>query len=252
MRRLPASGLAILILLASAGCGSGRFLEQEQLSESKKLDELVAETRKDIALLAKGKDHRDIEASATYSEARDRIWQRGSKVEPTVIAALGKDPDWSVRLGLVEVLQHIGSKASVDALIGVLDDPQPLVALQADMTLRAMFRRSEIPPRGASTGANGLPPIPERDESDLELDAETRLWAEWHKANGARLKAAWAAWWQANRSTASVEATLPPLAPETGLAPGAPTAEPGSTPTTPRKRRRSAIVNPEVPQPPPR
>lgn len=160
---------------------------------------------KDVARLARGKDLADIEGMAIYSETVATLTNRGSRIEPQVIEILVAHGDWAVRKGLIEVLGSIGTRRSIDPLIAATGDAVPLVALYAHKTLQAMTGFRPIPAGGEPTGANGLPPVPQRSENDLELDAEERLWAMWHRDHGTLLRETWQEWWKANRGTVTIE-----------------------------------------------
>jgi hypothetical protein len=203
---------SVLVLLAlgglaltATGCGKDREEAPFSAAADKDEDPDMQKLKRDVADLTKCKDPDDLTADARYEEVKERLIQRGSAIEPQLIEALLGSEDWGIRLGTVEVLQAIGTKRSVAPLIQVLDDRQPLVALKADYTLREMTKHREIPPAGEPTGANGLPPVPTRDSKDLALDAEQKLWADWHAQHKDKLKEAWSAWWEKNKDSVKVE-----------------------------------------------
>jgi hypothetical protein len=101
-------------------------------------------------------------------------------------------------------MQAVGTKRSVGPLIQVLEDPQPLVALQAEHTLQDMTQHQVIPPAGRPA-ANGLPPVPVRDPKDLDMGAELRLWSAWHAQHKTALRTSWSAWWEKNKATTKIE-----------------------------------------------
>jgi hypothetical protein len=196
--------LAPLLLLVLAGCDpASRALFNPEPSPAFRDDERKA-VDAEIRHLAKGKDPADIDASATYSETVQKLTGRGSKIEPALIEALAGNQDWAVRMGVIEVLESVGTKACIDAVIAATADPAPLVALHANTLLEAMTGHRVIPAAGSPPSAEGLPPVPKRDPGDLALDAEEKLWAAWQQQNGKLLNATWAAWWKANRATAKV------------------------------------------------
>ncbi len=187
--------LPALALLALAGCEDTRQdpvvaqseaqtpVEQDQAS----IDALVAQ-------LAKGRDPTDAKAAKAYDEAIRTLTDRGAAIEPALIDHLRRSDDWAVRLGLIEVLQATGSKACIEHLIAVLDDPQPLVAHRANATLEELCQHQEVPRK---PGNGPLKPVPA--PAGLALDAEERAWAAWHATNKDALKAAWGSWWDAHR-----------------------------------------------------
>lgn len=206
--RFP-SLILVVALGAAAGCGSDRGPEERELIDpeaggSPAVQERDA-VRRDIAALARGKDPAKGADMAAYDAAVARLIARGSGVEGEVIDQLRRSEDWAVRLGLVEVLQGIGTRLCVPHLIAVLDDPQPLVALRATTTLRELCQHREIPAAGEPAGANGLPPVPDRAVEDLAMDAELRLWSAWFQEYGHRHRLAWERWWEANRDTVVVK-----------------------------------------------
>ncbi len=170
-----------------------------------KVDTTEQDIKAELAQLARGKDVKDIEGSALYDEAVGKLTRRGSAIETKVIDAMRTDTDWGVRMGCVEVLQSIGTKTCVEHLIAALVDDQPLVAFHADKTLQELTKHREIPAAAQPAGANGLTPVPVRDKHDLPLDAEARIWAQWHQENKKVLHDAWEAWWKDNKTKTRVE-----------------------------------------------
>ena len=197
---------AIPAILLPAGCESERTdTKVEVRSDTTAQDDEKGRIADDIAKLATGKDLSAALDAKTFGDAKDRLIRRGSRIETTLIDSLRRSDDWGVRLGVIEVLMATGTRISVDHLITVLDDPQPLVALRANTLLVEMTQHSEIPTAGAPTAANGLPPVPKPAAGDLALDAEERQWAFWQRANGKTLRAAWASWWTANQGTVEIK-----------------------------------------------
>jgi HEAT repeat protein len=158
----------------------------------------------DIAALANSKDLLDAGKAANYHKAVDALIGRGSRIEPMLIEALGGNDDWGVRLGVIDVLKGVGTKRSIEPLMGALEDPQPLVALNADYLLRGMTKHSVIPAAGEAP-RDGLTPVPQRPATDLALDADEKLWAMWHHEHHVALHQAWSTWWQANKATVVVD-----------------------------------------------
>ncbi len=204
IRRLLTGSAIVLFALSCAGCGDGRSkvfdVETDPVSNEQR-----KEVAKEIAQLAKGKDPSKLDDDVIYDHAVSKLTARGAAIEPQLIEALGGSDDWAVRFGVIEVLNSVGTRACVDSLILALDDPKPLVALRAQKLLQIMCKHQEIPDPGQPTGANKLPPVPQRDASALANDTEEKLWAEWHKAHGADLHAAWRTWWQANQKSVVIE-----------------------------------------------
>lgn len=198
--RLP---LLVLGLLLVAACEDrARFRAEPRGARADDPEE--REIQRAIADLAHGGRPQDPEASAAYDRAVHRLILRGAKVELRIIDTLRTHPDPWVRLGCVEVLTAIASKAAIEHLIAVLDDPEPLVAQRADIALRTLTGASMIAEHGRAPGPGQLPPVPERDPEDLSLDAEERLWAAWHARFKHELKAAWERWWADHRATAVI------------------------------------------------
>lgn len=193
------AGLACVFLV---GCGE----EREVVFATDAVP--VADDRQailaDIAALSNGKDLLDAERAQRYHTAVDALIARGSRIESTLIEALGGNDDWAVRLGVVEVLKGVATRRSIEPLMGALEDPQPLVALNADHLLRALTKHSVIPAAGQPV-ANDLPPVPVRNADDLSLDADERLWAAWHQQHRVALHQAWRGWWQKNQALVVIE-----------------------------------------------
>jgi hypothetical protein len=159
----------------------------------------------EIAELARGKDAKDDEGQAAHDEAVSKLSRRGSAVELTVIDALRSDPDWNVRLGCLEVLQSIGTKACIVHLIAALQDAEPLISLHANVTLQALTSHREIPAADAPIGQNGLPPVPRPRADQLEMDTEIKIWTAWLGEHHEALHAAWDQWWKSNREHVTIE-----------------------------------------------
>ncbi|MFM2091480.1 MAG: hypothetical protein RLZZ127_1969 [Planctomycetota bacterium] len=201
MPRPVLTAAAILGALLLAGCEEERkdpFDRKGALENAKDVEQVD----KDLADLAKGRDPDDPAASLAADRARDALIARGTKVETKIIDTLRASPDWAVRLGCIEVLQAIGTRASIEHLIAVLDDPEALVAFHANVTLEQMLGVQQLP-GGGKPGLAALPKIPAPDA--LDRDAERRAWTEWHLRNGKELQRAWADWWNANKATAKID-----------------------------------------------
>jgi hypothetical protein len=164
-----------------------------------------AEISAQINDLAAGKDPNDEAGETKHDAAVSALTARGSAVELSIVDALHANPDWNVRLGCIEILQSIGTKACVSHLIYALRDSEPLVALQADHTLVALTKHSEIPAADAHTGANGLPPVPARPANQLGMDAELKIWTTWYHEHGQVLHDSWASWWRANSERIAID-----------------------------------------------
>lgn len=204
MRILP-SAFAILALLVCAGCEKERADLIEREPERPKAAVDRESVLKDVALLARGKDTADTLAMAAYDGAVQRLIARGGAVESEIIDQLRRSEDWAVRLGLVEVLQGVGTRACVEHLIAVLNDPQPLGALRATTTLQELTQHREIPEPGKPVGSNGLPAVPRREANDLAMDAELRLWTAWLKEHGNTHQLAWERWWRENGDKTAIK-----------------------------------------------
>ena len=199
MRQPALIACAVLAVLACAGCGSGDGEEGFRANPTKTEDPDDREVRLAIAALAKGGQPSDPESSVTYDKAVNELILRGVKIETRLIDALRSDPDPWVRFGCVEVLTAIATKASVEHLIAVLDDSEPLVAHRANKALEVLTGERMISVAGKPAD-KPLPAVPARPEGDKALDADQRMWAAWHAEHKAELKAAWERWWTANRA----------------------------------------------------
>jgi hypothetical protein len=196
--------LMTCLVLGCAACTSGRDgkglydVEDEQISID---EQAVADA---IAQLAQGRDPEDAEASMAFDEAVQKLTLMGSTIEPYLIEALVGNDDWAVRNGVIHVLDSIGSKNCVTALIGALADEHPLVVQKAMFTLRVFCQHQEVPETGP-VNLKGLAPIPARAADDLREDADYQIWLAWQRQYGAALHAAWQAWWDENLHLVRVE-----------------------------------------------
>jgi hypothetical protein len=193
---------ALVVALLFCGCNEQRDVVFSTDTPAAKDDRPVILA--DIAALAHGKQITDPNHAAPYHQAVDALIARGARIESMLIEALGSSDDWAVRLGVVEVLKAVGTRNSVEPLLGALEDPQPLVALNAERLLREMLKHEVIPAPGAAP-RDGLPPVPARPANDLALDADEKLWAAWHRDNHVTLHRNWRTWWEANRTTVKID-----------------------------------------------
>jgi HEAT repeat protein len=191
-----------LIALGLCGCGEER--EVVFATDAPPVADDRQAVLTDIAALSNGKNLLEADKAQRYHTAVDALIARGSRIEPTLIEALGGNDDWAVRLGVVDVLKGVATRRSIEPLMGALEDPQPLVALNADHLLRALTKTSVIPAQG-QPAVNGLPPVPVRPANDLALDADEKIWAAWHQQHRVALHQAWRTWWQANQAQVVIE-----------------------------------------------
>ncbi len=195
--------LALLLVGFVTGCGDDRGAVFETESDEKR-DLKLKEIRKEIDTLGDGRDPNDVEKDVRADRAKNLLIARGTRIEPQLIEALGAHEDWAVRVGVIEVLEALGTRSSIEALITATGDEHPLVALKADKLLEVMCQHREIPTAAEGVGANDLPPFVGPAADDLALDARERAWATWHGANRESLRKAWSAWWATNRTTAQL------------------------------------------------
>ena len=193
----------VVVVFALSGCGDDRKAAFDTSGE-KHQDADRAAMLASIKNLAAGKDLSKADNVVTYHKAIDDLIARGSTIEIAINEALASDDDWGVRVGAVEVLKAIGTRVCVETLLGALEDPQPLVALNANYLLRELTKHAVIPTAGSSA-VNGLPPVPVRAADDLALDADENLWAAWHEQHKITLHKVWREWWIANKSVVAIQ-----------------------------------------------
>jgi len=204
--------VAVATLFVVVGCDDGRNLEgkDESIFKPPTTKSFSEDDRKkvegEIKELANGKDPSNPETSAAYDTAVRKLTGRGAGIETQLIDALAGSDDWAIRMGVIEVLISVATRASIDPLISRLDDPHPLVALWANRTLEVICAYKVIPSDRPTK--DGLTPVPRRDPGNpnqLELDTEEKLWAQWHAANHKLLLASWRDWWSLNKGTAKIQ-----------------------------------------------
>jgi HEAT repeat protein len=193
----------VVALFVLSGCGEERTAAFDTSGDKHQDDERVVMLAT-IKKLAAGKDLSKADNVVVYHKAIDDLIARGSTIETAICEALASDEDWGVRVGAVEVLKGIGTRASIETLLGALEDPQPLVGLNANYLLRELTKHSVIPTAG-SPAANGLPPVPVRAVDDLALDAEEKLWASWYDQHKVTLHKVWREWWTANKAAVAIQ-----------------------------------------------
>lgn len=202
MRPLLAVLLAASCLFMLVGCGDDGEIFRANPTRQDDPDEIAI--RADIAALTNGAKPDDAEASVRYDNAVRDLILRGSKVETRLIDTLRSSTDAWIRVGCVEVLTAVAGKASIEHLIAVLDDEQPLVTQRANIALQTLTDQRMVPESG-KPAKDGVEPMPTRKPDDLGMDAEERLLGEWHKRNKDSLKAAWQRWWTTNKATFSLK-----------------------------------------------
>ncbi|MDA3962988.1 MAG: HEAT repeat domain-containing protein [Planctomycetota bacterium] len=194
-----------LVMCVLAGCTSvfdresdGLFEEGGPLSEEEQ-----AEVKEQIANLSAAASPEDPDAEAVFNDAVQNLTLRGSSIEPLLIEALAGSEDWAIRYGVINVLDGVGTRSSVEPLIAVLDDNHYLVALKAMYLLRVICDHQEIPNEGVS--ANGLPAVPPANPDDLDVDAWMKSWIRWHDKHGTALRETWAEWWRVHSGRVIIE-----------------------------------------------
>ncbi len=198
MKGMVAIMVALMALVACDGHrdDAGLFGRSEGRG-SRSRDREAARISALIADLRYWRQIDDPDAEARYDKAKEELILMGPDIEPDLIEALYEHDDWGVRYGCVEILGAIATRNSIEALIHVLADPEPEVALPAMALLRVLTDHQEIPEEGRSE--SGLPAVPRRGEDDFDRDADMRIWRAWHESNGENLRRAWRAWWEENK-----------------------------------------------------
>jgi len=135
----------------------------------------------------------DVEAELDFEDLVHKLKLQGSEIEPVLIEILGATDSWGVRLGVVDVLTAIGTKACVDAMLGLLQDEHPKVAWEALGWLRVVLDHQETPDKVEPD--HPLPPLPSRYDD----------WPEYRRRFGAALHQRWTKWWEANRDQTTVD-----------------------------------------------
>ncbi len=204
MRKLTLFQLLFVALFALGACTD----KEEPIFRAEQKPDVPREEKdlnQQLADLSNGKDPSDPKASALYDQAIESLTRRGAVIETKLVDTLRRSDDWAVRLGCIEVLQSVGTRKCVDHLIAALLDDQSLVAFHADLTLRELTSHSEIPATGKPMGTNGLPSLPKRAATDLAMDAESKIWADYHAKYKRSLHDGWEAWWKANGATVGIK-----------------------------------------------
>jgi len=119
-----------------------------------------------------------------------------------LLEALRGSEFWGVRYGALDVLDAVGDRDCIEALIETLADEQPLVALKALYLLRHMTDHREIPEAGVAE--SGLPAVPDPVAGD-PVDMHEQLWNIWHGQHGELLQKSWTYWWTQNKLKTSIE-----------------------------------------------
>jgi hypothetical protein len=190
----------VLALIVSAGCSGsvGRVAagkpsreplhavgeEKEDHIDAKKVNRLINE-------LAKGKTlGKDPTADTDFDDAVQKLTTQGAAIEKVLIERLGTDPDWGVRYGILHVLDSVGTRRAIPAILPCLRDEEPIVAFKANATLEGMTGHQIIPT--APVAGDPFPPIP---ASSGVADTDLAAWASWYGLHGEELGRRWQQWW---------------------------------------------------------
>jgi outer membrane murein-binding lipoprotein Lpp len=192
--------VVVAIVFACAvlsGCNEDqpfRIIDQATFEE----DEIKDEIAKLAAIKEAGTDP---EADADYEEAKAVLIQRGAGIQSILFEELAANEDWGVRLGIVHVLDSVGTKRMVEPLIERLTDPHHRVAFKAMYSLRGVTGHQVVPEFGE---VDGIPAIPQPAQG-FDPKAQMQLFSEWHAMNGNRLQDKWSAWWAINANRVDIE-----------------------------------------------
>ena len=163
------------------------------------------EIKAEIQTLRQGKYMDDPSSSAVFDDAVLKLTARGTMCERYLIEALRGDEDWGVRYGVIHVIDSVGTKHSIPALIEALKDNHPLVAQKSMYTLRVFCDHQIVPEVGTEVEAGSLPPIPAPEANDFERDAEYRQFSKWWHQHKEALYQAWDAWYDQHQTDVVLE-----------------------------------------------
>lgn len=142
----------------------------------------------------------DDEAEGLYDEAVHALTQRGSHIEGILIEQLNTSDNAGVRYGILNVLDAIGTRRSVEPIIETIMDPDALVAQKALFSIEAITGHQMVPETGVK---DGIPAIP-LNENGGEAEA-LQTFTTWHGQNGQNLYDNWTSWWGRNKDTVKIE-----------------------------------------------
>lgn len=138
-----------------------------------------------IVKLEAGKDLSQVGNEGTFYETVNELSLQGGEAEPYIIDALRTDPDWGIRLGCLHVLDGIGTKDALPAIVDAIDDPEPEVCLKATYTARGISGHKIL----ETDAAPNIPPLPETMGEQGMVDLQ-----EWHLRYSKSLRTYWQQW----------------------------------------------------------
>ncbi|MFW5751363.1 MAG: hypothetical protein ACOCZK_06910, partial [Planctomycetota bacterium] len=117
--RIPVAAAVVALAVLSASCEKARQAETKVFDRG--FHAHVEADRKAIKAAIAELHHwsniDDPEAAATYDEAKSKLTAEGVAAEPELIEAIYEADDWAVRYGCIEVLDSVGTRNCVDALV---------------------------------------------------------------------------------------------------------------------------------------
>ena len=169
---------AILCLLCLVGCTPEPVVRPGIPDPAVEKQEVLEQ----VTILEVSGKKDDASSEVAVEQAVTNLIERGVRIEPQLIDTLSSTTSSAKRMGLIHVLNSIGTAASTEAMIGCLNDSDPKVVLMADVWLIKQH------PSAKSIVETMVPPMP-TDDSMESLKTYCSLHAN-------RRQIAWSTWWK--------------------------------------------------------
>lgn len=199
MRYLLLPVFLFLLSVSFASCEKRNDVDHLNNIDEERVKQLIAE-------LDAGSNPNDARSSVIYNKSIEELTNIGSGAEPFLVFELNESNNWAIKYGCIEVLDSIGSKQCIEALIARLRDVHPKVAMKAMYSLRVICSYRVVPekmPEDAKTVVE-IPPVPVRGASQ-DMAEDYNMWVDWYDAHGVKLHAQWEQWWLDNKATIKIE-----------------------------------------------
>jgi hypothetical protein len=143
------------------------------------------EVLEQVTILEESGKKDDAASEVAVEQAVTNLIERGVRIEPQLIDLLSSTNSSTKRMGLIHVLNSIGTGASTEAMIACMNDSDPKIVLMADVWLNKQH------PSAKSIVETMVPPMPTDDNMEslktyCSLHANRRqiAWSTWWKTSG--------------------------------------------------------------------
>ena len=141
--------IMLVLVLSSTIVSSGCKRDNTGSITNNGLDKMHHERQevlnKYVPDLAAAAELEDPDREVAYYDAVKALIKEGSAIESQLIEVLATSNEWGQRYGVIEVLNAVGTRASIPMLIESLADDHAIVSLKALSLLRVLCDHREVP-----------------------------------------------------------------------------------------------------------